>query len=1240
NRLKGTIYQKNTNYLYVVNAPNLYKPGKRDSIGESGVIGLAILKIARDIAAKDHLVDHLSPEYISKKEILERKEEILNKLINKRIVIKQAGGFAKRFTCRFVSKVLMPMLVYLGEGKLAKEIETRDKRLTLIDLVSIGVYQYALFMNEYKAKQPTAPKGWMTIFNGDGSLITKIKNVSDGINLFLDPATIDEVAETLGVVIRKKLPDGRLSYEIERFSEKPSKETIHAHKEDFGIDITKEKARQLYSNTASTIWTDSEAENYKAVLWSLIEQGLKIEQRINDPHSKIYQRNLSKDWYAALLQSKEEYLQAKLSELLDYELLSKTEAIVLNEENVNSLINKQKISVQFKDKQDKQHVLTIDGDAYHDFILSQLKHHQLVTSGSKSGLFMVEIEEGRTKYRDYGSDKSYTEANCHMKTLEKGDIILKAIGLASLKQGFIAKDESRISELSLRYHSFAEEDVVIEERAQVFISYLKEGSRIGREALVTQVPGVKIIVRAKEFLNFIPIRRPRMRSFSWAIIYKLISDALPDKKEGRLFGQTPEEILQRIKLQAQVLGLAPTIRVRGEDVALDKYIWEAQNKKKSFWELPIWPIAQEAGYLFNLIKWLSDKELSPPEAYFRFEHISCDEMTENLYPPIAHRLFDEIKQLQEHFKASKSSSPLTFVFVAYEMYPYLKIGGLGDVTFGLPRALADMGHKVYVIIPKDYRVEEEKLGVVDTGVKVNGAFIKESQIYGVKVYLIDRDDFPNIYGLDDIYNLNMSIFFNRTVLATLQRFNIKPDIIYANDWQTALTPMYLKTIYREIFPKMPKIIFMIHNAGAFGYQGIYPIDEFYRFGLDHMRTEVLHIDGMWHNDKLNLLKAGAFFADMGIPVAPTFAKEIQGLEEVEGLDLGGLEKSFSALAKWDRLKGILNGIDTNEWNPATDKDLAYNYDISSIDNKSLNKQQLLKELNWAGKNNIPLIGAIGRITYQKGFDLLANAAERIVKKLKARLVILGSGEDQDTIEHFKALEKRFAGSVRLENKYSEQLARKLYAGLDMVIVPSRWEPCGLVQLIAQRYGTIPIVRATGGLEDTVDETNGFKFKEFDKEALFNAAKQAVSLYADRLSWEKFVKDAMRKDNSWRYSAEKHLQVCEKLLASGSPVVKPASGSPILSTVKRLFKPSLIDWIRKYISGNELKVIELGAGEGRFVAANPIIIAPRSSSPIKVIDDYEWYEADEIFKRIDIDNDKSKGLYKDPYSNVWYIKEYA
>jgi starch synthase len=499
-----------------------------------------------------------------------------------------------------------------------------------------------------------------------------------------------------------------------------------------------------------------------------------------------------------------------------------------------------------------------------------------------------------------------------------------------------------------------------------------------------------------------------------------------------------------------------------------------------------------------------------------------------------------------------SSSPLTFAFVSYEMYPYIKVGGLADVMGGLPRALADMGHEVYVFIPKDYRVNEEALNVRDTGIRINGAMIKSSSFHNVQVYLIDSHEFPAIYGNDYIYNINMSIFFSRTVLDTMLTLNINPDIIYTNDWHTALVPIYRKTNYHYNFVGK-RVIQMLHNIGP-GYQGEFSASEFQRFGLD--RKNVFHINGMEHHGKINILKGGSYFADANLTVSPSYAKEIQTYEGG-----AGLSSVFGHLAWQGKLLGILNGIDTKLWNPAEDKALFVPYNETNLFNKYVNKALLQKRLGLKIEKEIPLVAAIGRITEQKGFNLIVDIAESLIREMGVQLVILGDGPDKGLIYQLTDIAGRHPGLMSANISFDEQLARQIYAGADTLLAPSLWEPCGMIQMYGQRYGTPPIVRVVGGFKDTVIDFNsltgigdGFTFTGFNSSELFQVIKRAVGISRhDKASWEKIILNGMRKDNSWNNTAEKHLEICERLLQSSSPVeLEKANKQFILEQLEEAF----------------------------------------------------------------------------------------
>ncbi len=350
-------------------------------------------------------------------------------------------------------------------------------------------------------------------------------------------------------------------------------------------------------------------------------------------------------------------------------------------------------------------------------------------------------------------------------------------------------------------------------------------------------------------------------------------------------------------------------------------------------------------------------------------------------------------------------------------------------------------------------------------------------------------------------------------LELLEEINFKADIIHVHDWQAALIPVYLKTTFSQnMFYKKARTVLTIHNIG---YQGLFPKEEFPELGLD---WSLFNIEGLEFYGKINILKGGMEFADLINTVSPTYSKEIQTKEFGFGLE-GLLAK------RRDSVFGILNGLDYSIWDPQHDKFIAKNYSAQNIEAKFKNKEDLQKTCGLALKEDLPLFGIVSRLAEQKGFDILAGTIEKICR-LNLQLVILGTG-DLKYHTLLEAIVKKYPKVISLHLKFDDTLAHKIYAGSDIFLMPSKYEPCGLGQLISLRYGTIPLVFKTGGLADTVNKDNGFIFDKYTKEELFKTIKNAARAYVDKGRWNKLMLRAMQYNFSWEAAAKKYLQLYAK-----------------------------------------------------------------------------------------------------------------
>ena len=476
---------------------------------------------------------------------------------------------------------------------------------------------------------------------------------------------------------------------------------------------------------------------------------------------------------------------------------------------------------------------------------------------------------------------------------------------------------------------------------------------------------------------------------------------------------------------------------------------------------------------------------------------------------------------------------MKIVIAASEAVPFAKTGGLADVAGTLPRELSVLGHDVVLIIPKyktvgQKNIRTEKLdgkisipmadGTVDGGVSI----YTEDEI---KTIFIENDWYYNRDGLyggkdgDFSDNASRFIFFSKGVLSALKLMDFGPDIIHVHDWQTGLVPLYLKSIFKDdpLFSETSSV-FTIHNIG---YQGLFWHLDMPLVGVG---WEYFTPEGIEFYGKINFLKAGMVYSDVINTVSEKYAQEIQTPEHGFGLD--GVLRT----RKKD-LYGIINGIDTEEWNPSADTFIVKNYDPNDLSGKIENKKALLSDFYLPEKTDVPLIGMISRLADQKGFDILAEAASEIMS-MDIMMVILGTGERRYH-NLLTKLSKEYPTKLGIKLTFDPKIAHLIEAGSDMFLMPSRYEPCGLNQMMSMRYGTIPIVRATGGLDDTVKDYSekdgtgtGIKFGPYTPNALSSAVKKAVSLYKQREHWETMMKNAMAQDFSWKASAKKY----EKLYA--------------------------------------------------------------------------------------------------------------
>ena len=466
------------------------------------------------------------------------------------------------------------------------------------------------------------------------------------------------------------------------------------------------------------------------------------------------------------------------------------------------------------------------------------------------------------------------------------------------------------------------------------------------------------------------------------------------------------------------------------------------------------------------------------------------------------------------------------LYAASEALPFIASGGLGDVAGSLPQALRKRLIGCRVVMPLYDNIKQELKDsmkfIANISVPVawrrQYCVIFEARAGGVIYYLLDNQYYfkrDSLYGFYD--DAERFAFFSRAILEIIPHIGFKPDIIHCNDWQTALTPVYYSTMYaNQPGYENIKTVFTIHNIQ---YQGVYGEELLDNVvGINHADKNLLEYDGT-----VNLMKGAIECANAVTTVSPSYAKEILDPWYSHGLDTILKERSF-------KLRGILNGIDVINYNPETDKDIFKNYTADNVRGKYANKTELQKLLGLPEKSDTPVMGMVTRLVSHKGLDLCKAVLDELLATTDIQLVVLGSGDYQYE-EFFRDLAARYPGRVGVEIAFIPALSRKIYAGSDMFLMPSKSEPCGLSQMIALRYGTIPVVRETGGLKDSVKDSqdgvgNGFTFANYSADELYGACMRAYEGYQDTKGWRVLVKRAMQSDCSWKNSAKEYIRMYE------------------------------------------------------------------------------------------------------------------
>jgi len=481
---------------------------------------------------------------------------------------------------------------------------------------------------------------------------------------------------------------------------------------------------------------------------------------------------------------------------------------------------------------------------------------------------------------------------------------------------------------------------------------------------------------------------------------------------------------------------------------------------------------------------------------------------------------------------------MKIVMVASEMAPYSKTGGLGETVSGLAKALAALGQQVTCVVPY-YRASWQNSQAKPTGMKLTVP-IGQKQVTAdiwqgsahnggegkLQVVFVRRDEYydrSGLYSTDDRDyedNAERFIFLSKVAVEWMRVREVFPDVVHCHDWQSALVPLLVRLDEQQQKMRLAtKTMFSIHNLA---YQGIFwSLD----FPMTNLPWQFFTPDGLEFYGQMNLMKAGILFSDVLTTVSPRYAQEIQTPEYGNGLEV-------PIKSRADKLRGILNGIDTEEWNPERDPHIARHFSAEVMDGKKACKGELLETFGLDAGDDLPLVGMIARLTEQKGFDIVEEVFERLLKD-HVRIVVLGTGDAKHE-KFWRDAAKRHPKQVAARVAFDEVMAHKIEAGCDLFLIPSRFEPCGLNQMYSLRYGTIPVVHATGGLADTIQEFdpqsgqgNGFRFDEYSSAALVVACERALSIYKDKSHWQQLQRNAMACDFSWKESAKTYLTLYEK-----------------------------------------------------------------------------------------------------------------
>lgn len=471
---------------------------------------------------------------------------------------------------------------------------------------------------------------------------------------------------------------------------------------------------------------------------------------------------------------------------------------------------------------------------------------------------------------------------------------------------------------------------------------------------------------------------------------------------------------------------------------------------------------------------------------------------------------------------------MKILYLASEARPFIASGGLADVAGSLPNALCKLDNDCRVAIPLYSDIKDEWKKKMKFLCNFNVALAWRNQycgVYtlehnGVVYYFIDNEYYFKRSGLYGYYDdAERFAFFSRACAELIGHIDFKPDVVHANDWQTAMVPVYINNFYRRASDyKDIRTMFTIHNIQ---YQGQFSMDIAWDvLGIPEYHQKILEYNGC-----LNMMKAAIQESNIVTTVSPSYAQEIHDPWFSHGMEIALNHKG-------DRVIGILNGIDTDSYNPCTDKDIYFNYNAQEIQKKAENKKALCEEMGIDYKEKSLLIGMVTRFAGHKGLDLVKYIFDTLMQD-DVSVVILGSGEKE--FEHFfKKMEEKYAGRVAVKLGFYPELSRKIYAGADVFLMPSKSEPCGLAQMVAARYGTLPIVRETGGLRDSIrdmggENGNGFTFQTYNAHDMLDAIQRAEKLFEQSDAWENAMKAAMACDFSWDKSAKDYVSAYELIM---------------------------------------------------------------------------------------------------------------